>query len=98
MRVEMMEYARESGVILSIELLFIHYSSHAITRRPLANTSARAGIRLYDPPGPPPGARWPQPNNGDNDWSAQPSLPTTKPLERFSVAHGRWDDDRRGSI
>ena len=57
MRVEMMEYARESGVILSIELLFIHYSSHAITRRPLANTdSARAGIRLYDPPTP---TRWP---------------------------------------
>ena len=94
MRVEMMEYARESGVILSIELLFIYYSSHAITRRPLANTSARAGILLYDPPLP---TRWPQPNNGDNDWSAQPSLPTTKPLERFSVAHGRWDDDRRGS-
>ena len=41
MRVEMMEYARESGVILSIELLFIHYSSHAITRRPLANTSVK---------------------------------------------------------
>ena len=55
MKVEIMGYARESGVILIIEPLSIRYSSHAITRRPLANTdSARAGIRLYDPPTPHP--------------------------------------------
>ena len=85
MRVETMGHARESGVILNIELLFIHYSSHAITRRPLANTSARAGILLYDPPLP---TRWPQPNNGDNNRSAHATLPTVKPFERLIVDNG----------
>ena len=85
MRVETMWHARESGVILNIELLFIHYSSHAITRRPLANTectSAHTSLR------PPPPTRWPQPNNGDNNRPAHATLPTVKPFERLTVDNG----------
>ena len=85
MKVEIMGYARESGVILIIEPLSIRYSSHAITRRPLANTSARAGILLYDPPLP---TRWPQPNNGDNNRPAHATLPTVKPFEQLTVDNG----------
>ena len=85
MKVEIMGHARESGVILIIEPLSIRYSSLAITRRPLANTSARAGIRLYDLPPP---TRWPQPNNGDNYRPAHATLPTVKPFERLTVDNG----------
>ena len=85
MKVEIMGHARESGVILIIEPLSIRYSSHAITRRPLANTectSAHTSLR------PPPPTRWPQPNNGDNNRPAHATLPTVKPFEQLTVDNG----------
>jgi hypothetical protein len=58
MKVEIMGYARESGVILIIEPLSIRYSSHAITRRPLANTECTSAHTSLRPP-PPPGSHSP---------------------------------------